>query len=89
MPGGLLSVVMETAENPLRALAEELEGREWKVRLDGETLHVVNPAAPRLNDEIAFRDGAYRWAWGQDIGPAEDVSRVADRITHVLREVRS
>ena len=72
----------------LTALAEELRRRGWKAHLTGPVLKVVNPAAPRLNDQISSDGTEFRWAWGQAIGPVTAVEAAADRIVHVLREVR-
>ncbi|MFV2172631.1 hypothetical protein ACFHW2_13755 [Actinomadura sp. LOL_016] len=80
---------METTNGsaPLRALADELERRDWRTRLHGEALTVINPAAPRLNDRIACDGEEFRWAWGQPLGPVDAVTAAADRIVDVLRAV--
>ncbi|MFF5260695.1 hypothetical protein ACFY4C_17270 [Actinomadura viridis] len=75
----------------LERLQAILVTREWKAEIrpgrGRDLLYVVNPAARQLNETISCEDGAFRWAWGQGIGPADDVMAVADRIQHVLREV--
>ncbi|OLT17696.1 hypothetical protein BJF79_17670 [Actinomadura sp. CNU-125] len=80
---------METTNGsaPLQALADELARRGWRTRLHGDALTVTNPAAPRLNDRIACDGVEFRWAWGQSLGRADDVTAAADRIVHVLRAV--
>lgn len=76
--------------NTLRAVLVE---RGWTAEVRparGRTvLHVQHPEIPRLNDDIACQDGTFRWAWGQGIGSAAEMSEVADRIQHVLRGVGS
>ncbi|WP_131735870.1 hypothetical protein [Actinomadura roseirufa] len=75
----------------LERLAGELRDRGWHVTVrtvQGRrpALHVRNPRAPRLNDEVVADDAAFRWTWGQGIGPLTETPGVADRIQYVLRE---
>ncbi|MBT2207883.1 MULTISPECIES: hypothetical protein [Actinomadura] len=74
----------------LERLAGELKVRGWhaKVRVEpGRTpcLHVRNPEAPRMNDDVVADTSAYRWTWGKDIGPLSETAAVADRVMYVLR----
>jgi hypothetical protein len=48
---------------------------------------VRNPLDAGLNDSIAVRGERFCWVWGTELGPADDVPAVADRIMHVLRMV--
>lgn len=77
----------------LERLATELRERGWHATLrtgssGRQVLHVRNPRAPGLNDEVIADDAAFRWVWGQVIGPLTETPGVADRIAHVLREVQ-
>ncbi|MFF5263249.1 hypothetical protein ACFY4C_30330 [Actinomadura viridis] len=67
-----------------------LVARGWKAEVrpgrGRDLLYVVNPAAHQLNETIACDGGSFRWAWGQGIGPADDVFAVADKVQRVLRE---
>ncbi|TDC65481.1 hypothetical protein E1200_18350 [Actinomadura sp. GC306] len=71
----------------LGRLAAELDSRGWRTTLRDDRLTVANPAAPRLNDSITSDGRVFRWAWGQGIGPVDEVPGAADRIVHVLRSV--
>ncbi|TDD76165.1 hypothetical protein [Actinomadura rubrisoli] len=79
----------------LERLAAELRGRGWeaKVRMPRgrkQVVHVRNPRDPGMNGDVAVDDAAYRWAWSEQvIGPLTETPGVADRVQHVLREVRS
>ncbi|MFF5265405.1 hypothetical protein ACFY4C_41535 [Actinomadura viridis] len=76
----------------LERLRTILVKRDWKAEIRPgrcrDLLYVVNPAAHQLNDTIACEGEKFRWAWGQGIGPVDEVIEVADRIQHVLREVK-
>jgi hypothetical protein len=48
---------------------------------------VRNPHVPQLNDKIVCSGARYRWSWGADIGPVDDVREAADRVVFVLREI--
>jgi hypothetical protein len=76
---------------PLERLRDELIRREWKAELRqtarGTVLRVRHPSQPSMNDEIVCDGEAFRWAWGQGIGPVAEVGGVADRIQYVLREI--
>jgi hypothetical protein len=86
----LLSVGMDVTAH-LEDLRAELTGRGWKAEIrrtsSRAVLRVRNPAQPKLNDEIVCDGEAFRWAWGQGIGPVAEVGGVADRIQYVLREI--
>ncbi|MGH3389104.1 MAG: hypothetical protein ACRDOO_09530 [Actinomadura sp.] len=75
----------------LERLSAELTDRGWHADVvvdDGRpTLAVGNPRVKDLNDRVAYSSEAFRWTWGQGIGPVTDIPGVADRIVHVLREV--
>ncbi|GLZ16151.1 hypothetical protein Acsp04_63860 [Actinomadura sp. NBRC 104425] len=75
----------------LEVLRDELTSRGWTADLrrtrSGPVLHVQHPAHPRMNDDVVSDGAAFRWAWGQGIGPVAEVSAAADRIQYVLREV--
>lgn len=78
----------------LERLAAELNQRGWPATVRTGTsgrqvLHVRNPNAPGLNDDVVCDDHAYRWVWGQGIGPLTEAPGVAEKIQYVLREVGS
>lgn len=79
-----------SAVSPLEMLRAELGGRGWHADLEAgrpELLCVRNPNVARLNDKVTCEGGLFRWAWGQGITEAEDVTGAADRIIYVLRAV--
>ncbi|MGP3917708.1 hypothetical protein [Nonomuraea sp. 10N515B] len=82
-----------SAREQLDLLRAELESRGWLADHRGTDarpfLHVRNPADAGFNDSIAHIGERYHWVWGPEIGPADDVQAVADRILHVLRVVGS
>lgn len=87
---------MNDARTYLQRLADELTRRKWKVWVGSgtkTTLRVENPDVPALHETIHCRsvnDGwSYCWPWREPIGPVDEVTGVADRIQHVLREVGS
>ncbi|MEV5411004.1 hypothetical protein AB0K60_19435 [Thermopolyspora sp. NPDC052614] len=75
----------------LERLRLEILKRGWAARLCesgvGLTLHVRNPNESALTETIGCEDGRFLWSWGQAIGLVSDVTGVADRILHVLRDV--
>jgi hypothetical protein len=82
---------MDATEH-LDNLGTELIRRGWKAEVGHHArpmLHVRNPDAARLNEIILYEDedATFRWGWDAVIGPAADVSGVADRIQHVLRAI--
>ncbi|HUY46495.1 MAG TPA: hypothetical protein VMV92_12295 [Streptosporangiaceae bacterium] len=55
-------------------------------------LKVANASAPSLNERIycgRAEDGTwlFRWPWHQPIGSVDDLEKVADKVTEVLRSV--
>jgi hypothetical protein len=92
----LPSEAMETdtatgARTHLERLLAELTERGWTAeigdRADRPILHVRNPRVPQLNEKIVCSGARYRWSWGADIGPVDDVREAADRVVFVLREI--
>lgn len=75
----------------LEQLRLEILNRGWVARLcessTGLTLHVRNPNESALTETIACEGDRFLWSWGQVIGLVSDVTDVADRILHVLRDV--
>ncbi|WP_162794640.1 hypothetical protein [Nonomuraea lactucae] len=74
-------------------LRAELAEREWHVELRGARerprLRVVLPDDHGLNGMVACLVNVGRWPWRPVSGLIDDVSGVADRVTHVLPEVAS
>ncbi|GAA4154820.1 hypothetical protein [Actinomadura keratinilytica] len=77
----------------LEKLGEELRRRGLRARLtvprDGSpSLHVINPAASVLTENILVEDGAdgwwYWWSWAERIAAADDVTAAAARVAAVL-----
>jgi hypothetical protein len=78
----------------LESLAEELARRGLRTRLmtpQGRipSLHVVNPAASVLAEDIYAgrgQDGVwwFWWSWAERIGASEDLEAAATRIARVL-----
>lgn len=87
----------QRACDTLQRLGAELAGRQWIAELRGDGrrafLHVVNPDARKLSEDITcrFENGrwSFYWSWDQVVGPVADVSQVADRIQFVLCGVPS
>ncbi|MCW2900466.1 MAG: hypothetical protein JWO67_2731 [Streptosporangiaceae bacterium] len=79
------------ANGHLECLGAELADRGWraKVSQDGDrpVLWVRNPKVAELNERIVCTGDAFRWMWGQGIGPTTEAAGVATRIMYVLREV--
>jgi hypothetical protein len=77
----------------LEELGEELVKRGLRVRLtlprgQSPSLHVVNPDAAALTENILAEQGTdgwwYWWSWAERIAPAADASAAADRVARVL-----
>jgi hypothetical protein len=78
----------------LEELAELLCGAGLYARLNlpvgrPPSLHVLNPAAPGLEDHVIIErrgQGEWwlRWGWAEDIAPAHDLDRAVDSIRRVL-----
>ncbi|MER7547098.1 hypothetical protein ABTW95_29235 [Spirillospora sp. NPDC127506] len=77
----------------LEELGGELVKRGLRVRLllprgQSPSLHVMNPDAAALTENILAEQGAdgwwYWWSWGERIAGADDVTAAADRIAAVL-----
>jgi hypothetical protein len=79
------------ARGHLERLLAELVDRGWTAEIGGRAdrpiLHVRNPHIAALNDKIVCSSARYRWSWGADIGPTDDVPGAAERIVFVLREI--
>ncbi|HLV73798.1 hypothetical protein FHX41_4138 [Actinomadura hallensis] len=80
----------------LEELGDELVKRGLRVRLtlprgQSPSLHVLNPDASALTENIMAEQGAdgwwYWWSWGERITAAADVRAAADRIALVLAAV--
>ena len=80
-----------SATEQLEQLRAELERRGWAPEMRGTKrmpyLNVTNPDEPGLNGTVAARHDHYRWTWGPELGPLDDVPGAADAILTVLREV--
>ncbi|WP_067820416.1 hypothetical protein [Actinomadura kijaniata] len=77
----------------LEELGDELAKRGLRVRLtlprlQEPSLHVMNPDASVLTENILAEEGAdgwwYWWSWAERIAPARDVALAADRVARVL-----
>ncbi|MVZ99527.1 hypothetical protein F8568_003865 [Actinomadura sp. LD22] len=77
----------------LEELGDELAKRGLRVRLtlprgQSPSLHVMNPDASALTENILAERGAdgwwYWWSWAERIAPADDVAAAADRVALVL-----
>jgi hypothetical protein len=77
----------------LQRLGDELVGRGLRVRLTvplgaAPCLHVMNPDASALTENILAEQGAdgwwYWWSWAERIGATEDVASAASRVAQVL-----
>jgi hypothetical protein len=78
----------------LEGLAAELDGRGLRTRLVAPpgrlpSLHVVNPAAAALAEDVYAgpgRDGEwwFWWSWAERIAASTDLAAAAGRISHVL-----
>lgn len=87
------TVTEADARTHLEKLAAALQRRGYEATVTNDErdmgLKVVNPKASILNERIVCRRTPYgwsfRWSWREEIGTAEEVGKVADRIVHVLR----
>ncbi|GAB3688750.1 hypothetical protein GCM10027589_56540 [Actinocorallia lasiicapitis] len=82
-------MVTLTAAESLRELADRLERHGLSARLlqpigRPPTLHVSNPVAPGLEENIRLEDGALWWSWGDLIALAPEVESATDSIRRVL-----
>ncbi|ROO83537.1 hypothetical protein EDD29_1040 [Actinocorallia herbida] len=77
----------------LEKLGDELVGRGLRVRLTvplgtQPSLHVMNPAASALTENILAEQGAdgwwFWWSWAERIAQADDVPAAAERVAQVL-----
>lgn len=77
----------------LEELGDELVKRGFRVRLtlprgQSPSLHVLNPDASALTENILAEQGAdgwwYWWSWAERIAAADDVATAADRVALVL-----
>ncbi|TNY34507.1 hypothetical protein [Thermomonospora catenispora] len=77
----------------LERLADALTDRGLQVRLSAPTerpasLHVINPRATALTENILAENGAdgwwYWWSWAERIAAVDDLETAADRIARVL-----
>jgi hypothetical protein len=77
----------------LESLGDELRDRGFAVRLmvpqgGPPSLHVVNPLASALAENILAESTAgawwFWWSWAERIAPADDLGGAADRVTRVL-----
>ncbi|RFU36915.1 hypothetical protein DZF91_35660 [Actinomadura logoneensis] len=83
----------KTRVEHLEELGDELAGRGLRVRLalpdgHGPSLHVTNPDASALTENIVAEEDAdgwwYRWSWGERLAPAGAVAAAADLVQRVL-----
>ena len=91
-------VTTELQQDYLEVLAAALTRRGLCARLQAPggrvpSLHVVNPAASMLAENIfaaCGRDGAwwFWWSWAERIAVAGDAEAAASRITQVLASVQ-
>jgi hypothetical protein len=77
------------AEESLQALARRLGREGWYARITPTPgVHVVNPEAPALEDQVLARPYADGWwfcfGWGDPICPVDDLATAVIRIGHVL-----
>lgn len=77
----------------LGKLGEELASRGFRVRVTTPrglpaSLHVMNPDASALTENILAEDGTdgwwFWWSWAERIAAADDVPAAADRVARVL-----
>jgi hypothetical protein len=87
------AALVKTRMEYLEELGEELVRRGFRVRLNvprgqAPSLHVMNPEASALTENILAERGAdgwwYWWSWAERIASASDVPAAADRIARVL-----
>ncbi|WP_051108934.1 hypothetical protein [Actinomadura flavalba] len=76
----------------LEALGAELAGRGYRTRITprdhAPSLHVMNPDASSLAENILAEEGTdgwwFWWSWAERIGPAHDLTAAANRVALVL-----
>jgi hypothetical protein len=87
------TALTKTRIDYLEELGDELARRGFRVRIDlprgqAPSLHVMNPDASALAENILAEDGAdgwwYWWSWAERIAPAYDVSEAARLVARVL-----
>lgn len=86
--------VPDACRSRLEGLAEVLAHQGLRVRLDASTadapsLHVVNPEASVLAEDVYARGGQdgccwFWWSWSERIASGEDLEGAAARIKRVL-----
>ncbi|GAA3195750.1 hypothetical protein GCM10010468_06050 [Actinocorallia longicatena] len=83
----------QTRIDYLERLGDELVGRGLRVRLTvplgtAPSLHVMNPEASALTENILAERGAdgwwYWWSWAERISAADDLNMAAERVAQVL-----
>ncbi|RAY11976.1 hypothetical protein DPM19_26870 [Actinomadura craniellae] len=83
----------QTRIDYLEKLGDELVNRGFRVRItvprgQPPSLHVMNPDASALTENILVEAGAegwwYWWSWAERIATADDVMGAADRVARVL-----
>ncbi|GAA3197060.1 hypothetical protein [Actinocorallia longicatena] len=82
-------MVTMTAAECLRELADRLKQHGLCARLDQPigrppTLHVSNPSAPGLEENIRLEDGALWWSWGDPVASTTEIDAATDSIRRVL-----
>lgn len=84
---------MQTRIDYLERLGDELVGRGLRVRLTmplgtAPCLHVMNPEASALTENILAEHGAdgwwFWWSWAERIASVDEVPTAADRVAQVL-----
>lgn len=78
-----------SVEAPLQALARRLGRNGWYARITTPPgVHVVNPEAPALEDQVVAQWHEDGWwfffGWGDPICPVDDLATAVARIGHVL-----
>jgi hypothetical protein len=87
------TALTQTRIDHLERLGDELLSRGLRVRLTvplgtAPTLHVMNPHASALSENILAEHGVdgwwYWWSWAERIAAAGDVAVAADRVVQVV-----
>jgi hypothetical protein len=87
------AALVKTRIDYLERLGEELVARGFRVRLTTPagrppSLHVMNPDASALTENILAESGAdgwwFWWSWAERISVADDVTGAADLVVRVL-----
>jgi hypothetical protein len=87
------TALVQTRIDYLEKLGEELVSRGFRVRLTTASgrppsLHVMNPDASALTENILAESGAdgwwFWWSWAERIAVADDVTGAADQVVRVL-----